>query len=157
MSIATKVRFVLNWLIPVALSGIYGTALLDPKLFFAEGRSAVEAGSDPAELWSKMSPSARAIGPQLGGWVLCYVFIVAGFLFFENTQRTHQLMARLQAVIMLVLWPIIWYGAMASNKDFAPMDAALYFKQMSLGETILGLGYAYCGFFVDGEEEKKES
>ena len=157
MSIGTKVRFVLNWIIPVALTVIYGTALLDPKLFFAEGRSAVEAGSNPADLWSKMSPSARAIGPQLGGWAFCYVTIIAGFLIFENTQRTHQLMSRLQAFVMLVVWPIIWYGAMAPNKDFAPMDAALYFEQMSLGETILGLGYIYCGWFVDGNENNKKS
>ena len=96
MSIAAKFRFGLNWLVPVMLGVLYGSALLDPKLFFAEGRSAVEAGSNAADLWAKMSPSARGIGPQLGGWAFCYVIIVAGFLFFENTQRTHQLMARLQ-------------------------------------------------------------
>ena len=64
-------------------------------------------------------------------------------------------MSKLQAFVMLVLWPAVWFLAMSPNKDFAPMSAALYFQQMSIGETVLGLGYAYCGWFVSAEETEK--
>ena len=148
----TTLRFVLNWLVPVILTALYGHALfVDPVRFVAEGVSAVEPGSVPAETWAAMSPTARGLGPQLGGWCLCFAFITGGFLFFEPTQRTHQLMSKLLAFVMLGLWPAVWYLGMAPRDDYAPMSAATYFQQMSVGETILGVAYAYCGWFVPVE------
>ena len=150
-------RFLLNWMCPVALAGIYlNASFRNPTLYVTEmgGPSAVEKGTDGKATWAAMSPTARSLGPQLGAWALCYAIIVAGFLFFEPTQRTHQLMARLQSFIMLVWWQIVWYGAMAPNPDYAPMDAATYMEQMSGGELFMGVLFVYFGFFVDGEEEK---
>jgi hypothetical protein len=148
-SVAQKLRFALNWVVPVVLGGLYGHAtFVDPIRFVTEGASAVEPGSVPAELWRAMSPTARGLGPQLGGWAVCYALVVGGFLACEPTQRTHQLMSRIQAVIMLGWWPAVWYGAMAPNADYRPMDAWTYLQQMSIGETVMGVAFAYCGWFV---------
>ena len=122
---------------------------------FVGDLSPIAPGSIPAETWNEMSPTAKALGPQLGGWAICYSIIIAGFLYFEPTQRTHQLISKLNAFIMLVWWPTLWYGAMLPNKDYAPIDAMTYVKAMTIGETVLGLVYAYCGWCVDASEEVK--
>ena len=68
MSLQTKLRFVMNWLVPVILGGMYSHALfVDPVRFVTEGVSAVATGNVPAETWAAMSPTARGLGPQLGG------------------------------------------------------------------------------------------
>ena len=64
------------------------------------------------------------------------------------TARTHTLMSRCNTFIMLGWWPLVWYGAMLPNKDYAPMDAMTYFKTMSVGETVMGIMYAYCGWGI---------
>ena len=109
------------------------------------------------DTWNNMSPTARGLGPQLGGWAICYATIVAGFLYFEPTQRTHQLMSRLHAFLMIVWWQVVWYLAMLPSKDFAPMDAMTYFYSMSLGEIMIGLVYVYCGWFIDTPSDEKIS
>ena len=80
---------------------------------------------------------------------------MAGFLWCEPTERTHQLMSKINTVIMLVWWPVVWYGAMLPNKEFAPMDFSTYFWSMSAGETAMGIVYAYCGWFILTEQKEK--
>ena len=154
MSWKTWFRFGANWLIPLVLTSTYLRAMfLDPTKFVGD-ESPTEPGLIPKETWNAMSPTAKGLGPQLGGWAICYAIIVGGFLYFEPTQRTHQLMSKLNAFVMLVWWQIVWYAAMLPNQDFAPMDAKTYFYSMSLGEILLGLVYVYCGWFVETPEEK---
>ena len=42
------------------------------------------------------------------------------------------LMARANTFIMLGWWPLVWYGVMLPNKDYAPMSAMTYFKALIL-------------------------
>ena len=125
----------------------------DPTKFVGD-QSPTVPGSIPKETWAAMSPTARGLGPQLGGWAICYAFIVAGFLYWEPTERTHELMSKLNAFLMLVWWPIVWYGAMLPNKDYSPMDAKTYLVDMSIGEVVIGIMYVYCGWFVRTPKEK---
>ena len=57
-------------------------------------------------------------------------------------------MSRLQAFVMLVWWPVVWYLGMAMKDDYAPMDYKTYLTQMTPGETVLGAIYVYLGWFV---------
>ena len=98
--------------------------------------------------WGAMSPTARGLGPQLGGWAVCYAFLNLAFLYCEPTERTHQLISKCNALIMLVWWPVVWYGAMLPNEDYSPIGFTTYLKSMSIGETVLGMIYLFCGWCV---------
>ena len=155
MTWQSSVRVVANWIIPLVLIATYLHAMfIDPTQFVGD-QSPTEPGSIPKETWAAMSPTAKGLGPQLGGWAICYAIVVAGFLFFEPNERTHQLMSRINAFVMLVWWQIVWYVAMLPNKDYSPMTAKTYFNDMSFGEIILGLIYVYCGWFVKTPEADK--
>ena len=147
-------RFGANWFLPMILIFTYLHAMfIDPTQFVGDASPNVP-GSIPKETWNLMSPTAKGLGPQLGGWALCYAFIVAVFLYFEPTQRTHQLMSQLNAFLMLVWWQVVWYLAMLPNQDYSPMDAKVYFNSMSMMEILIGLVYVYCGWFVSDSEAK---
>ena len=147
MSVGSWVRFVANWLVPAMLSALYIPAIfLNPSSFLTPDLAPISP-SDPPSLWASTPPTARALGPQLGGWALCYALFAASFLLFENTPRMHQLAARTNFAIMIFLWPAVWYAAIMPNPDFAMPDFKI-FTQLSAGEVSLGLVYAYTGFWV---------
>ena len=154
MTWQTWFRFSANWFLPLVLLLTYLHAMFFDPTKFVGDQSPTVPGSIPKETWAAMSPTAKGLGPQLGGWAICYAVIVAGFLYLEPTERTHELMSKLNAFLMLVWWPIVWYGAMLPNKDYAPMDAKTYFYDMSIGEVIIGIVCVYCGWFVRSAEEK---
>ena len=159
MSIGSWLRFGANWLVPVLLSALYIPAIfLTPSSFLTPDFAPISPRSPaPPDLWSSTPPTARALGPQLGGWVLCYAFFIASFLLFENTPRTHQLVSKTNCIIMLVLWPAIWYGGIMPNADFSMAEPEI-FIQLSMGEVGLGLIYFYTGFLVplDPDDEKTQ-
>ena len=154
MTWQTWFRFGANWFLPLVLLVTYLQAMFFDPTKFVGDQSPTVPGSIPKETWAAMSPTAKGLGPQIGGWAICYAIIVAGFLYWEPTERTHELMSKLNAFLMLVWWPIVWYGAMLPNKDYAPMDAKTYLIDMSVGEVIIGIVYVYCGWFVRTAEEK---
>ena len=78
-----------------------------------------------------MSPTARGLGPQLGGWAICYATIVAGFLYFEPTQRTHQLMSKINAFLMIIWWQVVWYLAMLPNKGTIHKPCGQFFGHIN--------------------------
>ncbi|KAK3279216.1 hypothetical protein CYMTET_12889 [Cymbomonas tetramitiformis] len=154
MAVGNFLRKLANWLIPVLLTFQYLMAMfIDPTPFVGD-LSPTVPGTDPKATWAGMSPTARGLGPQLAGWAICYCIIMAGFMTFENTERTHQLMSRINAFIMLVWWPIVWYGAMLPKEDYSGIDATVYFYQMSIAETIMGIIYLALGFLVPADKTK---
>ena len=148
MAIGSTFRRVINWMIPVILLITYVPAMFrNPKSFVGD-LSPSEEGRDAAEIWAATPPTARGLAPQLAGWALCWVTCMLTFLIFAPEEKTHVLLARSNAIIMLGLWPIVWYGAMLPKEDYQPMDFNTYWYTMSIGETILGVIYIYTGWFV---------
>ena len=78
------------------------------------------------------------------------------FLIGSPDKKTRILLARSNAIIMLVVWPVIWYGAMLPNKDYAPMDFDTYLYDMTIGETVMGIIYLITGWVVPPAVEKEK-
>ena len=67
----SKIRIVANWVVPVALGGMYLHAMfIDPTRMV--GDMSPTTGADPKETWAAMGPTARGLAPQLAGWAGCY-------------------------------------------------------------------------------------
>lgn len=158
-SFGSKMRKVANWAIPIILFVTYFKPLFgdDPTPFVGD-LSPSEPGSDPVEIWNATPPTARGLGPQLAGWCYCWVTCMVTFLVGAPDEKTHILLARSNAIIMLVVWPIIWYGAMLPKADYAPMNFETYLYDMSIGEIVMGIVFLYTGWFVPPfvETETKE-
>ena len=86
MTWQTWFRFSANWFLPIVLLVTYLHAMFFDPTKFVGDQSPTVPGSIPKETWAAMSPTAKGLGPQLGGWAICYAMIVAGFLYFEPTE-----------------------------------------------------------------------
>jgi len=159
MSVGSNLRKFINWVIPLVLIVTYlYPVFVDPSSDL-EDLSPIEVDKtrieDRFELWMHSPPEEKDPPIKIAAWALCWATGMLFVLMGEPTEQTHVQLAKFSAVTMLVVWPMIWY-VLPVEEDYRYPKFETHFYDVSTGEIVMGVIYAYLGWYVPPEKEKED-